>query len=69
MIPVDLDAYRQSVDKASTDYLAAVRRVDLTKSRLKAVVLAAIAAGVSENEVAYLSGVTRKTVRTWQGKR
>jgi hypothetical protein len=68
-IDVNLDDFRAEISRVSTDYEAALRRMVLTKSKLKAVVLAAIRAGLSENETANLSGVTRKTVRDWQGKK
>lgn len=68
-IAVDLGDYRGEIDRISTEYQVALRRMTNTKAKLKTVVLAAIRAGMSENEASKLSSVTRKTVREWQGKK
>ncbi|MDQ0733482.1 hypothetical protein [Arthrobacter sp. B1I2] len=67
--PDPLADYRGEIDRISTEYNTALRRMVNTKNKLKTVVLASIKAGMSENEASKLAAVTRKTVRDWQGKK
>ena len=41
---------------------------ELRKARLRAAIRDAVAAGMSEVEIARLAGVSRPTVRAWLGK-
>lgn len=68
MFPVDLDSYRASVSALGAKRRAAVIRLELTTDILRKCVVAAVAAGMSENEAAKLAGVTRQAVRSWRGK-
>lgn len=65
---MDKQNERLAVAAAASEYQTQLAAMINAKAVLKTRVLAAIAAGVSENEAAKLSGVTRKTVRDWQGK-
>lgn len=68
MFEISLDDYRRAIDKDGQQLRSARSRVRNTTEVLKSRVLRAIAAGLSENEAAKISGVTRETIRTWQGK-
>lgn len=60
---------RKKIAEAAAAYQLALAEMINAKAVLKKRVLDAIASGVSENEASKLSGVTRKTVRDWQGKK
>jgi predicted transcriptional regulator len=54
--------------RAGARYRRAKANTDTVRDELKAVVSAAAAAGMSEVQIADISGVTRMTVRNWLGK-
>lgn len=68
LIPVDLDQYREQLDKQGTKLAAARRKLELSTDVLKATVQAAVQAGISKSEAARLAGVRRETVIEWCGK-
>jgi DNA invertase Pin-like site-specific DNA recombinase len=68
LIPVNLDEYRQAIDKAGTQMAAARTRLTNTTEVLRSRVVKAIELGMSESEAARLAGVRRQTVREWLGK-
>lgn len=68
MLLMDHETERQQVAEAAEDYQRKLAEMVASKDELKARTLAAMIAGISENEASKLAGVTRKTVREWQGK-
>lgn len=64
-----LDDFRKSLDDRNTRYRKAAERLTNDRNALRAVVLAAIAAGMSEAEAAKVTGLSRMTIRAWQGKK
>lgn len=55
-------------NKQAELHAAAASSLDGIRSEIKDKTLAAIEAGMSEYEAAELAGVTRMTIRSWQGK-
>jgi hypothetical protein len=68
LFTVSLDEYREVLSRQGKIVTAAVSRLRTEREMLKDRVLGALAAGMSEVEASKLSGVTRETVRKWQGK-
>lgn len=61
--------YTDEIARCGADLALARRRVELTSDKLRVLVLRAIGSGhMSELEASKLAGVTRATVRRWQGK-
>lgn len=68
LFPVNLDDYRQQIDKDGAALRAARTRVTNTTEILRSRVVRAVEAGMSEKEASEIAGVTRDTVRRWLGK-
>ncbi len=54
---------------AGRQYAAQRERTEARRVAIRAAIVAALEAGVSESEAARLAGVDRMTVRRWTGKR
>ncbi|MDO5535363.1 MAG: hypothetical protein Q4F65_12020 [Propionibacteriaceae bacterium] len=65
----DQESLRDAVAVWGDTHAANRRRLEESRDELRDAVLHALAGGVSEAEAARLSGVTRMTIRAWQGKR
>jgi DNA invertase Pin-like site-specific DNA recombinase len=63
-----LDDFRENLDERAARVRRAEDRLTNERAALKAVVLDALAAGMPENEVHRLTGLSRTTVREWAGK-
>lgn len=57
-----------SLADAAIHYKAAQGELLYRREKLRQAVNAAIHAGMTETEAAWLAGVTRMTVRSWRGK-
>lgn len=68
MFSISIDEYRSAISAEGARYAAARRRLELVSEVLRLRVVGAVNAGLSQNEAAKLSGVTRQTVRVWLGK-
>lgn len=61
--------HRLKIAETAAAYRVKLAEMKNAKAVLRAAVIEAIQSGVSENEVAKLSGLARMTVRDWQGKK
>jgi hypothetical protein len=63
-----LDDFRASLETRAGRVRRAADKLDHEKAALRAVVLDALAAGLTEVETAEITGLSRMTVRAWAGK-
>lgn len=68
-VPQPTATDRERIQRLSVAYTRTRHLEEETRSELRAAVLDLIEHGTSEVEAARLAGVTRMTIRSWQGKR
>lgn len=69
LFEVDLAQHEQGLQVRARKLLEARRVVDDATEEVRKSAMAAIAAGMSEAQVVRLSGVSKPTLRKWQGKK
>ena len=69
LFPVDTNDYKSELTRRAKLVVSAAERLARERAEMRALVLAALGAGMTENEVVRLSGMSKPSVRAWQGKK